>query len=37
VAAVPRAILGSHWMAADEIDERESKILRARELVIYCS
>lgn len=37
VMAVPYAIPGSRWMAADAIDEHQSEILRARELVLYCS
>jgi len=37
VSAMPYAIPGSHWIAADEIDERQSKALRAHELVVYCS
>ena len=37
VAAVPYAIPGSRWMATDKIDEHQWEILRARELVLYCS
>jgi hypothetical protein len=37
MTATPYAIPGSRWLAADAIDEHESEILRARELVIYCS
>ena len=37
VAATPYAIPGSRWMTADAIDEHEAELLRARELVLYCS
>jgi len=37
VAAMPHAIPGSRWMATDEIDEHRAELLRARELVLYCS
>jgi hypothetical protein len=37
MTATPYAIPGSRWLATDAIDERESEVLRARELVIYCS
>src|SRR5882672_7684902 len=37
VAATPYAIPGSRWMATDEIDEHQAELLRARELVLYCS
>jgi len=37
VAAMPHAIPGSRWMATDEIDEHQAELLRARELVLYCS
>ena len=33
----PYAIPGSRWMTADAIDEHEAELLRARELVLYCS
>jgi membrane protein DedA with SNARE-associated domain len=37
MAAMPYAIPGSHWIAADEIHEYQSKVLRAGELLVYCS
>jgi hypothetical protein len=37
VAAVPYAIPGSRWIAAEHLDERLSDIPRDRELVLYCS
>jgi membrane protein DedA with SNARE-associated domain len=37
LAATPYAIPGSRWMTADAIDEHEAELLRARELVLYCS
>jgi hypothetical protein len=37
MTATPYAIPGSRWIDAQKIDERESEILRARELVLYCS
>jgi len=37
VAAMPYAIPGSRWIDADEIDDRQAELLRARELVVYCS
>jgi hypothetical protein len=37
VAATPYAIPGSRWMTADAIEEHEAELLRARELVLYCS
>ncbi len=37
VTATPYAIPGSRWMAAAELDEHQSEVLRARELVLYCS
>ncbi len=37
VAATPYAIPGSRWMTADAIDEHTAELLRARELVLYCS
>ena len=37
VAATPYAIPGSRWMTVDAIDEHEAELLRARELVLYCS
>jgi membrane protein DedA with SNARE-associated domain len=37
VAATPYAIPGSRWLTTDAIDEHEAELLRARELVLYCS
>ena len=37
VVATPYAIPGSRWMTADAIEEHEAELLRARELVLYCS
>jgi membrane protein DedA with SNARE-associated domain len=37
VAATPYAIPGSRWLTVDAIDEHESELLRARDLVLYCS
>lgn len=37
VAATPYAIPGSRWLTIDALDEHESELLRARELVLYCS
>ena len=37
VEAVPYAIPGSRWMAAEEIGDREWEPLLPRELVLYCS
>ena len=37
VAAVPHAIPGSLWVEADQIDQYETEILRARDLILYCS
>jgi len=37
VAAVPHAIPGSLWVEADHIDRHEAEMLRARELILYCS
>jgi hypothetical protein len=37
VAAVPYAIPGSRWIAAEHLDDRLSDIPRDRELVLYCS
>jgi len=37
VAALPHAIPGSRWVAAEEIDARDPKIAHARELVVYCT
>ncbi|HEU4367727.1 MAG TPA: VTT domain-containing protein [Methylomirabilota bacterium] len=37
VAAVPYAIPGSRWIAAEHLDDRLSDIPLDRELVLYCS
>jgi hypothetical protein len=37
VIAMPFAIPGSRWIAAERLDERLSEIPRDRELVLYCS
>jgi membrane protein DedA with SNARE-associated domain len=37
VAAMPYAIPGSRWIEAGALDDRVPDILRARELVLYCS
>jgi membrane protein DedA with SNARE-associated domain len=37
VAAVPFAIPGSRWIAAEQLDDRLSDIPRDRELILYCS
>jgi hypothetical protein len=37
MTATPYAIPGSRWIDAEKIDEQESEMLRARELVLYCS
>jgi len=37
VIAVPFAIPGSRWIAAERLDERLSEIPRDRELILYCS
>jgi membrane protein DedA with SNARE-associated domain len=37
VAATPYAIPGSRWLMVEQIDAHESELLRARELVLYCS
>ena len=37
VAAVPYAIPGSRWIAAEHLDERLTDVPRDRELVLYCS
>jgi len=37
VVATPYAIPGSRWVTADAIDEHEAELLRARDLVLYCS
>jgi len=37
IAATPYAIPRSRWLAAEAIDENDLEILRARELVLYCS
>jgi membrane protein DedA with SNARE-associated domain len=37
VAAVPHAIPGSRWVDAASIDQHEEELLRARDVVVYCS
>ncbi len=37
VAAVPHAIPGSRWVDAAHIDQHEAELLRARDVVVYCS
>jgi membrane protein DedA with SNARE-associated domain len=37
VAATPYAIPGSRWLTTDAIDKHEAELLRARDLVLYCS
>jgi membrane protein DedA with SNARE-associated domain len=37
VIAVPYAVPGSRWIAAERLDDRLSEIPRDRELVVYCS
>jgi len=37
VAAVPHAIPGSLWVEVGHIDQHEAEILRARDLILYCS
>jgi membrane protein DedA with SNARE-associated domain len=37
VRAMPYAIPGSRWLAADAIDQHEAELLRARDLVLYCA
>ena len=37
VAAMPYAIPGSRWFEASALDDHVPDILRARELVLYCS
>src|SRR5262245_24072528 len=37
VAATPYAIPGSRWLPVTAIDEHEAELLRARDLVLYCS
>ena len=37
VAAMPYAIPGRRWVAADALDEHEAEFLRARDLVLYCT
>jgi hypothetical protein len=33
----PWAIPGSRWLTVEQIDAHESELLRARDLVLYCS
>jgi hypothetical protein len=35
--ATPWAVPGSRWLTVEQIDEHESELLRARDLVLYCS
>jgi membrane protein DedA with SNARE-associated domain len=37
VSAVPYAIPGSRWIAAEHLDDRLSDIPRDRDLILYCS
>jgi rhodanese-related sulfurtransferase len=37
VVAVPFAIPGSRWIAAERLDDRLSEIPRDRDLILYCS
>ena len=37
VTAVPHAIPGAIWIAAEEIDRRKGELPRDREIVLYCS
>src|SRR5262245_47803794 len=37
VEAVPYGIPGSSWISAEEIDDRQSELLRSRDLVLYCT
>jgi hypothetical protein len=37
LAAVPHAIPGSLWVEVEHIDQLEAEILRARDLILYCS
>jgi membrane protein DedA with SNARE-associated domain len=37
VTAVPRAIPGAIWVAAEEIEQRAGALPRDREIVLYCS
>ena len=37
VAAVPHAIPGSRWVEADHIDQHAAELLRAHDVVLYCS
>jgi membrane protein DedA with SNARE-associated domain len=37
VTAVPYAIPGAIWIAAEDIDRRHGEVPRGRELVVYCS
>ena len=37
VTAVPYAIPGALWIAAEDIDRREGELPRDRDIVLYCS
>jgi hypothetical protein len=37
VEAMPFAVPGSRWLSIDDLDQRGWELLRARELVLYCS
>ena len=37
VNAVPFAIPGSVWIAAEDIDQRQGVLPRDREIILYCS
>lgn len=37
VEAIPYAIPGAMWIAAEEIDQRQRELPRDREIVLYCS
>src|SRR5262249_44221125 len=37
VTATPYAIPGSRWLPSDAIDQHESEILRAQDVILYCS
>jgi membrane protein DedA with SNARE-associated domain len=37
VEATPVAVPGSRWLSIDELDQHHWDLLRARELVLYCS
>jgi membrane protein DedA with SNARE-associated domain len=37
VEATPIAIAGSRWLSIDDLDQHQWELMRARELVLYCS